>query len=63
MKSSLDTSFKHVAGAATRVRNSLARMRHERAKRGLLTEDVANGANNTYAVDRWHVLAAALIVG
>ena len=63
MKSSLDTSFKHVASAATRVRNSLARMRRERAKRGLLTDDIANGTSNAYAVERWHMLAAAPIGG
>jgi hypothetical protein len=63
MKSSLNTSFKHVASAATRVRNSLATMRREHAKRGLLTDDIANGSSNTYAVERWNMLAAALIVG
>lgn len=63
MKSSLDTSFKHLASAATHVRNSLARMRRERAKRGLLTDDAANGSSNTYAAERWQMLAAALIVG
>lgn len=63
MKSSLDASFKHVAGAATRVRNSLVRMRRERAKRGLLTDDTANDSSNRYAVERWHMLAAAPIVG
>jgi hypothetical protein len=63
MKSGLDTSFKHVASAATRVRNSLARMRRERVKRALLTDDIANGSSNTYAVERWHMLAAVLIVG
>ncbi len=63
MKSSFDTSFKHVASAATRVRDSLARMRRERTKRGLLTDDFVNGSKNTYAVEWWHMLAAALIVG
>ena len=63
MKSSLDTLFKHVASAAMRVRNSLARMRRERAKRRPLTDDIANGSSNTYAIDQWHVLGATLIVG
>lgn len=30
---------------------------------GLLADDIANGSSNTYAIDRYHVLAAALIVG
>ena len=63
MKSSLDTSFKRVASAATRVRNSLARMLRERAKHWVLTDDIANGSSNTYAVDPWHMLAIALIFG
>jgi hypothetical protein len=63
MKSSLNTSFKHVASAATRVRNSFARMRRERVKQGRLTDDIANGSSNTYAVEPWHMLAATLIVG
>ena len=63
MKSSLDTSFKHLASAPTLGRNSLAKMRRERAKQGLFTDDIANGSSNTFAVDPWHVLAAALILG
>jgi hypothetical protein len=30
---------------------------------GLLTDDIANGSSNTCAVERWHMLAVALIVG
>jgi hypothetical protein len=30
---------------------------------GLLTDNIANGSSNTYAVQRWHMLAAALIFG
>jgi hypothetical protein len=30
---------------------------------GLLTDDIANGWSDTYAFDRWHMLAAALIFG
>lgn len=30
---------------------------------GLLADDIANGSSNTYAVERWHMRAAALIVG
>jgi hypothetical protein len=37
-------------------------MRRERAKRGY-SDDIANGPSNTYAVEPWHMLAAALIVG
>jgi hypothetical protein len=33
------------------------------AQNGLLTDDIANGSSNTHAVERWHMLAAALIVG
>ena len=40
----------------------LMRMRRERAKQGY-SDDTANGSSNTYAVERWHMLAAALIVG
>ena len=30
---------------------------------GLLTDDIANSSSNTCAVEPWHMLAAALIVG
>ena len=30
---------------------------------GLRTDDIANGWSNTYAGERWHMPAAALIVG
>ena len=45
------------------VRKKLSmRMRREPSKRGY-SDDIADGSSNTYAVERWHMLAAALIVG
>ena len=62
MNSTLDASFEYVISAAKRIRRSFAQISRKRAEYRQLTDEIANCSNKTYAVDRWHVFAAALFI-
>jgi hypothetical protein len=63
MKSSLDSSIKNSGQRCNACPKQLGLDAARARETGLLTDDIANSPSNTYAVERWHMLAAALIVG